>query len=180
MAQQLICERLQPGELALDATAGNGHDTLFLAQIVGAEGRVIGLDVQAEAIAATRERTAEMPWVELHQTGHERVGEFIGAESEVKAAMFNLGYLPKADKSIITRPDTTLAALDALVERLAVGGIITIAVYTGHEGGPEEGAAVLEWAQGLDQTRYTAIEYRFLNQVNSPPSMIAIECKPTK
>lgn len=175
LAHTLIRSRLNPGEAAVDATTGNGHDTLFLARIVGPEGYVAGFDIQKSAIESTTQKTAELPQVNLYHVGHEQVDDFLTADP--KAAMFNLGYLPGEDKSIITREQTTVPALEQLTARLLPNGIITIVLYTGHEGGPEEAEAIRAWCSGLDQTQFTVIEYGFVNQKNSPPSLIAIERK---
>lgn len=175
LAHLLIRSRLNEGDSAVDATVGNGHDTLFLAKLVGPTGTVTGFDVQEIAIRTTAEKTANLPRINLHQTGHENAEQYI--ETPVKAVMFNLGYLPGAEKQIITRPGTTLQALDVFTRNLAENGIITIVLYTGHEGGPEEAAEIRQWCSQLDQTIYTVIEYGFVNQKNAPPSLIAIESK---
>ena len=47
---ELLRQRLRPGDNALDGTAGNGHDTLLLAQCVGPGGRVWAFDVQPQAV----------------------------------------------------------------------------------------------------------------------------------
>jgi hypothetical protein len=61
--------------------------------------------------------------------------------------MFNLGYLPRSDHSIVTCAETTIAALDKIIERMVSGGMITILAYRGHDGGPEEAQAVECWLQ---------------------------------
>ncbi|MEQ1824073.1 MAG: class I SAM-dependent methyltransferase [Fimbriimonadaceae bacterium] len=175
LAQHIIKSRVLPGDLVVDATIGNGHDTLFLANLVGSEGKVIGFDIQASAIQTTREKTIDFPQVELFHLGHEKVGSCL--DGLPSAAMFNLGYLPGTDKQIVTNPQTTLAALDQLATPLLPKGVITIVLYTGHDGGAEEAAAVKAWGQGLDQSLYTVIEYGFVNQKNTPPSLIVIERK---
>lgn len=175
LAHILIKSRLSAGDLAIDATVGNGHDTLFLAKLVGEKGRVIGFDIQESAIKNTVNKTTDLPQVTLHHAGHERLSEFV--PDPIKAAMFNLGYLPGAGKAIITEPQTTLTALNAVSEQLIVNGMVTVVLYTGHEGGPEEASAVKKWAGDLDQTAFSVIEYGFLNQKNSPPTLIAIEKK---
>lgn len=176
-AQSLITERVSPGDLAIDATVGNGHDTLFLAGLVGETGKVIGCDLQDSAIASATEKVGAMKWVELHVTGHENLSEILPAEMPVSAAMFNLGYLPGADKSLITRPETTISALETLLPPLTRGGIITVVLYTGHSGGLEEAQGVAEWAAALNQKEFSAITYQFLNQKNTPPALLAIEKK---
>ena len=141
---------LAPGDIAVDATVGNGHDTLFLARCVGAQGRVVGFDLQRRAIEQTRQRLAAaglLPRVDLHLAGHEHLLDHLpdGALGTVAAVCFNLGYLPGGDKSIITRPGTTRAALDAAWLALRPDGLMTVLAYVGHRGGAEELAEVQAW-----------------------------------
>lgn len=175
LAHHIVQARLNSGEVAVDATVGNGHDTVFLAKIVGEGGHVAGFDIQETAIKSTAERTEHLPQVCLYHAGHENIDRHLNEAP--KAAMFNLGYLPGADKEIITREHTTIAALQQLSSRLVGNGVITIVLYTGHEGGSEEAQAVVEWCATLDQSQFTVVEYGFVNQKNSPPSLIAIERK---
>jgi len=142
---------LRDGDRAVDATCGNGHDTLLLARLVGPNGHVWGFDIQEKAIKETGHRIAEAGLsdrVTLLQRGHEEVAEH--AASPLQAVLFNLGYLPGGDRSIITRPDTTAAALEQSLGLLAAGGVLLTTIYPGHSGGTEEQSAVEEWAAGLD------------------------------
>jgi predicted methyltransferase len=153
-AQARICAQLQAGDVAIDATVGNGHDTLFLAQQVAPTGWVYGFDVQAAAIQATAQRIAEADLsacVQLMQIGHQFMASQIPARhhGRVKAVMFNLGYLPRGDKSLITQVDTTILALKAATALLCAGGLITILAYPGHAGGEIETARVTEYCQQL-------------------------------
>ena len=176
-AHEFAGSALRPDETAIDATVGNGHDTLALAQAVGREGRVVGFDVQAEAIAATRERlqsASVAAEVELIHEGHQQMADYVEAAS-VGAITFNLGYLPGSDSTLTTQPETTIPALDAAVERLRPGGVLTVVLYTGHEGGAAEAAAVDDWAADLPQSQYRALSYRFVNQQNDPPRLLAVE-----
>lgn len=179
-AHEVATGTLEPGDVAVDATVGNGHDTLVLAQTVGAAGQVYGFDVQAEAIRQTRSRlvsTGVDAQVDLLQAGHEAMCRHIPSRShgEVGAVMFNLGYLPGSESSLTTRPQTTLPALDGALEILRPGGVVTIVLYTGHEGGAEEAAAVDAWAADLPQSDVHALSYRFVNQGNHPPRLVALE-----
>jgi predicted methyltransferase len=182
-AHQLAAARIRPGDLAIDATAGSGVDTLFLARCVGAGGRVYSIDVQEEALARTRSRLdRELPgaeWVKLHLSSHARLGEIVPGplHGTAAAVMFNLGYLPGSDQKVITRAESTLPALDAALGMLRSGGIVTAVLYSGHPGGAEEAAAVLDWARSLDPERYQVLRYDFLNQKNYPPYLIAAEKK---
>lgn len=179
-AHQLVHRTVEPGEVVVDATVGTGQDTVSLAEQVGPTGRVVGFDVQAEAIRQTRHRVEEeIPAanLELFQAGHETMASHLEAtvHGEVAAVMFNLGYLPGGDSSITTEPETTRHALEAAAELLRPGGVMTIVAYTGHEGGDEEATAVADWAAALSTTAFLVLSYRFVNQNNDPPRLYAVE-----
>lgn len=168
-----------PGDQVVDATCGRGRDTLFLARLVGAAGRVWAFDVQEEALAATRtllEEAGCLSHVVLVPAGHETMSEHVAGT--VRAVVFNLGYLPGSKSAAVTQPASTLAALQQSVELLVPGGIVAIAVYTGHAGGPEESRAVSGWAAGLPSRRYNVWESRHLNRSSSAPHVIIVEKLP--
>jgi SAM-dependent methyltransferase len=142
---------VRDGHHAVDATCGNGYDTLLLAGLVGVSGHVWGFDIQPEAIAETGVRLAEAALssrVTLLHAGHEELSLHVAVP--VQAVLFNLGYRPGGDRSVITRPDTTGSALAQSLKLLAAGGIILVTIYPGHSGGAAEQAAVEAWAEGLD------------------------------
>lgn len=177
MAQQMIMAVVRSGDRVVDATLGNGHDTLLLARAVGDSGEVIGFDVQSEAVASTRKSLAEAgllhAGVALHCCGHEQMEQLVA--SPVKAVMFNLGYLPKADKAVITTVETTLPALKQACGLLLPGGVMTIMCYPGHEGGDIEAREVVAWAQGLPRHEWRVVRYGMVNAPNDPPFLIAVE-----
>jgi ubiquinone/menaquinone biosynthesis C-methylase UbiE len=177
LAHLLVGQVLQPGDCAVDATAGNGHDTLYLAQRVGDRGKVYAFDVQQEAILQTAARLRAGGFenrVVLIQAGHERLKEFVPAG--IKAAMFNLGYLPGGDhRRIVTRPDTTLAALEQVLDLLDSGGLVTVVVYRGHEGGEEEGEAVSQFAKSLSFKQWDVIITAFPNRSPRAPFLVAMQ-----
>lgn len=148
------------GTIAIDATAGNGHDSLFLAANIGENGHLYAFDIQTQAIASSRKRLATeglLERVTLIQSGHEHMAAKIPVihHGSVNIIMFNLGYLPGADKSLITTTATTIKALSTATEILAESGILSILAYPGHTGGSEETAAVIQWAHQLPQQTFT-------------------------
>ena len=171
MAHDFLAQVITQEDIVVDATMGNGHDTLFLAKLAK---QVYAFDIQEQALEKTSQRLQEasLTNAELILQGHETVDQFV---TEVKAAIFNLGYLPSADKSIITQPQTTLEALDKLCHMLVKGGRIAIMIYYGHEGGDIEKDAVMDFVSQLPQQEYTATIYRTLNQINNPPFLVMIE-----
>ncbi|MEM1128732.1 MAG: class I SAM-dependent methyltransferase [Bacteroidota bacterium] len=177
-AHVLVERAVHAGATVVDATAGNGHDTAYLARLVGPAGRVLAFDVQPEALAATRHRLVTaglLDRVRLVAQGHETMAGEVGEAPRLQAVMFNLGYLPGGpSKALTTQPRTTLVALEAAWARLAPGGLITVVCYTGHPGGLEETRAVEAWATGLEAGQARMLSYRFLNQT-APPRLLAIE-----
>ena len=171
MAHDFLAQVITPEDIVVDATMGNGYDTLFLAKLAK---QVYAFDIQEQALEKTSQRIQEagLTNVDLILQGHETVDQFV---TEVKAAIFNLGYLPSADKSIITQPQTTLEALEKLCRMLVKGGRIAIMIYYGHEGGDIERDAVFDFVSQLPQQEYTATIYRTLNQINNPPFLVMIE-----
>jgi SAM-dependent methyltransferase len=176
MSHLFLRERVGAGDRVVDATCGNGHDTLLLARLVGPEGRVWAFDLQSEALAATRTLLAGegvLDRVELVAAGHERLAEFV--EQPIKAAVFNLGYLPGGDRDFITRPATTVPALAAALQLLLPGGLLLATVYTGHPGARDEQEAVVSWADALDPRRFNVWRCCQLNRPTSAPFLVLAE-----
>jgi len=151
-AQKLATDVLRPGDIAVDGTAGKGRDTACLAQAVGPAGHVHAFDIQPEAVASTSnllEAAGLRERVSVHLRSHAELGAVLtpAQHGKVGVALFNLGYLPGGNPDIITRPDSTQAALDAAFAALRPGGRLICVAYTGHPGGPEESDIVLKFAE---------------------------------
>ncbi len=169
-----VLESLSPGEIAIDATAGNGHDTQWLAEAVGASGHVFAFDIQEEALTATRQRLQKhglFPHTTLIQTGHESLLETIPAEHQghITAIVFNLGFLPGGNAELITQADTTSRALRASLQLLKPGGILSVTLYPTHPGAQEEVELVRSWFQNLSEQHFeTSIEPHPQGNPSSP------------
>jgi 16S rRNA C1402 N4-methylase RsmH len=179
-ARQLLENAVNPGDIAVDATLGNGHDTVFLAGLVGENGTVYGFDVQEEAILASKERLTQlglMNRVTIFHEGHENLATLIPSShhGKITGAIFNLGYLPGSDKTIVTRPETTISAIEQLLDVMAPEGIIVLVIYHGHEEGAVERDVLLQYCQQLNQKQAHVLQYQFINQQNHPPFIVAIE-----
>lgn len=153
LAHQLIKEKLRPGDITVDATLGNGHDTAFLAEQVGQSGRVYGFDIQQSAVMAVAIKLARWECLTLMQASHVEMGTKIPVphQGKIRACMFNLGYLPGGDKRIITQAESTLTALAIASRILDRDGILTILAYPGHLGGELETLQVTNWCGQLDK-----------------------------
>ncbi|MCG7335572.1 methyltransferase domain-containing protein [Sporosarcina sp. ACRSM] len=174
-SKYLLSETIEADETVVDATAGNGNDTLFLAEHVGEKGHVFAFDIQQAALDSTAERLGELnERVSLILDSHDNVEQYV--TGPIGGAVFNLGYLPYSnDLSIVTKPETTIKAIHMLLGLLKKGGIIAISVYDGHEGGKEERDALLSYVKTLHQADVHVIRYELLNQRNNPPFLIALE-----
>ena len=174
-AQRAVAETLPLGGTAIDATAGNGYDSLFLARQVGPSGQVYAFDIQQKALAATAARLEQAGLtarLELIHAGHETMPEHLPAKciGKIDAVMFNLGYLPSGDKTVITVIETTLKALSNAARLLASGGVVTILAYPGHAGGDAETAAVRRWCEALNRAVFS-VQHQFLPDKPNAPQL---------
>jgi len=180
MAHALVAKHVRKRACVIDATAGNGHDTLFLAEKVGPAGKVYAFDIQEAALEATRARLEEaglLAPVTLVRDSHEAMAERVPIRNHghLQAIMFNLGYLPGGDKAVTTRWVSTLVALRAALTLVSESGIITVTAYPGHPEGAEEANAVVQFGRWLDPRAFRVVQYHFLNLANDPPFLVAIE-----
>lgn len=176
LAADYMRRSIREGDAVVDATMGNGKDTLFLCELVGEGGHVYAFDVQAEAVERTKERVDEAGYASrttLILAGHETMAEHV--KEPVQAVMFNLGWLPGAQHIVTTKTDTTLTAVRAALELVAPGGIVTICVYPGHEEGMRELHALRELAAELDVRRYNALYHHFVNASDQTPQLILVQ-----
>jgi len=154
-AQALASEVLNSGDIAIDATAGKGRDTAFLAQTVGPTGWVHSFDIQPDAINSTRkllEVSGMINRVTLHERSHAELTESLpeSHRGKIAVAIFNLGYLPGSDQKIITQPESTAIALESALTELKSGGRLICVAYTGHPGGKEESDVVQTFAESAE------------------------------
>jgi len=173
--KELIKGRVKEGDFVIDATCGNGYDTVFLAELIGTHGRVFGFDIQEKAIQQTKRNLVEKGLsdrVQCIHDSHANIKKWVN--SPIHAAIFNLGYLPGSDKIVTTKGEFTITALKNILELLTKNGIILLIIYTGHDQGKE--AIMIEtWLQNLSQKEFSVMRVSFLNQLNNAPYLIAIE-----
>ena len=151
--RSLIRPQVKPGDLCIDATMGNGHDTLFLSQLVGPSGRVLAFDIQQAALDATRkllERQDGVAPVSLFLDSHANMGDYA------------------------THKESTIAALEQGLELLKTGGCISLCIYSGGDSGFEERDGVLEYLKGLDSRRFLVVLSCYYNRPNHPPIPVVI------
>ena len=140
IAHHILRRHLVEGDHAIDATAGNGHDTLFLAGCVGATGIVHAIDIQESAITAARaliHASGLSSRVHWHIADHRHMGDLFPANT-FSAVVFNLGYLPGGDHQITTSRPSTLDAIQAAASLLRAGGLLSVLCYPGHPEGALE------------------------------------------
>lgn len=171
-----IKERVSEGAVCIDATAGKGKDTALLAECVGTTGKVIAMDIQQDAIEATKallEKKGLSERVQLVQDSHANMRQYADTGT-VDCIVFNLGYLPGGDHTIATKAESTIAALEQSLLLLKPLGIVTMAIYHGGDTGFAERDAVLEWLKTVDSKKYTVMVTDFYNRPNCPPLAVAI------
>lgn len=178
LAHHLVGLVISEGDLTVDATAGNGHDTVFLATKVGEAGHVYSFDIQQEALDTTYNKLKQENLekrVTLITRGHENLKDYV--QDRAAVIMFNLGYLPGGDRRITTKYDTTIKSLEQALTVLAPGGIITVVMYPGHREGFEEKEHIIPFCRQLNSDQYVVLNSRLLNRGHSPPELVVIQRK---
>lgn len=176
MAHFLLKGRLATADAVIDATAGNGQDTLFLALHTPDNTIIRAFDIQQDALDKTQkvlEAHSLANKVKLVLDSHANMAKYCMEPADI--IMFNLGYLPGGTHTVTTITETTAEAVKAGLDLLKAGGIMTVAAYPGHPEGKRELASLQQILQNISQRSYTVACWHMVNQVNSPPVLYVIE-----
>ncbi len=169
LQKEYIMRHLREGDIAVDFTMGNGHDTEFLSKAVGEYGHVFAFDIQESALASTSEhlRASGCPDnCTLILDSHHNVKKYV--DVPFKAGMFNLGYMPGGDKSLTTNRSTTLPAVEAAISLMAPDAVLTVAVYPGHPEGRAEGELISEYLSSISRYKVCVTQIKIINSPDSP------------
>ena len=174
MAKYICDNYVNENSIVIDATCGNGNDTLYFAKKCK---RVYGFDIQSEALVNTSKLLDKegVDNVTLICDSFVNMAEYIKEESDL--IIFNLGYLPGGDKNVTTKSDETLKALDCSLNLLKCGGVLCVVVYWGHPEGKKEKEAVMQFCSNLDNHKFHSVLISKTNQENCPPQIVLIHKK---
>lgn len=167
--QRIIENKKGNFDIAIDCTCGRGNDTLFLVHHFK---NIFAFDIQEEAIISTNELLMNWKNVRIIKDSHLNFAKYV---DKMDVAMFNLGYLPKANKDTYTKKEVTIKTISLLLEKITINGIITIVCYPGFASGKEESLAIEEYLKGINQHIFEVVKYDFINQINNPPYALVIE-----
>ncbi len=170
--QDFLTSRLAEPKLLVDATCGNGGDTAFLCRLAGKEGRVLGFDIQPEAIASTRAR------LEQADVPADRYSLICGSHADLlqyvqpgtaDAVMFNFGWLPGADHAVFSTAGSSIPALEAALQAVRPGGVVSAILYSGKVIGSDEKTEILQWMRSRPLKQCTALVCGFANWADTAP-----------
>lgn len=171
----ILRDHIEPGDICIDATAGNGNDTELLCELTGTTGKVYAFDIQPAALASTENRLSKSGGqAQLILDGHENMSAYIAEAGEISCIVFNLGYLPGGDHEKATKPDTSIKAIAAGLALLKPGGIISLCIYSGGDTGFSEKKAVMQYLKELDPKQYLVIVSEYYNRPNDPPVPVLV------
>lgn len=162
------------GKVAIDATLGNGNDSLKILKNMKS-GYLYGFDIQEIAIENSEKLLSKNGFenYKLILDSHENLDKYI--EGEIEFAIYNLGYLPRADKTIVTKPKSTVESVNKSINKLSKTGVVIVVSYIGHPGSYEENDALERFLKGLSQKEYRVEKRQFFNQINTPPIVYLID-----
>lgn len=176
MAQYLLQFKLPFAKFIVDATTGNGKDTLFLAKNSSHHAEILAVDIQMEAIYKAKALLGKEGCQEkvlfIHDD-HSNIEKYIS--SSIDIAVFNLGYLPGGNHSVSTVEKSTMIALRCVVKHLSVGGLVTVIAYPGHAQGELECHTLRSYLTQLPSAVYNIGEWKLLNHSTKAPILYVIE-----
>ena len=170
-----IEKMIKEGSIVVDATVGNGNDTLKLSNAVGKSGKVYGFDIQKEAIESAKKQEYRYDNVIFFNESHEKIEKFVS--EKVDAVIFNLGYLPGGDHNISTKSETTLPAIEKSMSMLSPEGIVLLVIYRGGDTGFEESESVVKYLKNIDYRCFNVLFYNYINRPKNPPMVAVIQKK---
>lgn len=172
LAQDFLSAHLARPRLLVDATCGNGGDTAFLCRLAGEEGQVLAFDIQPAALDSTRARLEgegiPADRCRLILDSHAHLLDYV-RPGTADCVVFNFGWLPGADHTVHSGAETSIPALEAALQALRPGGILSAVLYSGAVIGDSEKQAALAWLEALPLTRYTVLVCRFANWADTAP-----------
>lgn len=171
-----IRQQVKEGDLCIDATMGNGNDTLLLSRLAGPKGHVFAFDIQKQALQTTHRKLLDESApanYTLIQESHTRISEY-AVPGSVSCIVFNFGYLPGGDHALSTKAATSIQALEQSLTLLKKGGLLSLCIYSGGDSGFEERDAILSWLKNLDSHNYLVIKSDYYNRPNHPPIPVLV------
>lgn len=176
ISHQFMQAHLTPGAFCIDATAGRGGDTVFLAEAIGENGKVLAFDIQQDALDSTAGKIAENALSDrvcLILDSHANMEQYASAES-VDLICFNFGWLPGGSHDIFTRAESSIAAIDAGLRLLKPGGVMSLCIYYGRNNGFSERDAILAHLKTIDPRTASVLVCDFVNRPNNPAMPVFI------
>ncbi len=168
LAHSFWQKHLIASDNVIDATCGNGHDTLFLAQLL-TSGSLFAFDIQEKALTNTKKLLKEHGIENLEKSKNTESIQSCCSKNQklylfkkshttfkkslfqcpIKLIVYNLGYLPGSDKKLTTLTQNTLISLEKALNLIIPGGALSIICYPGHEEGKKETEAIEIWLENL-------------------------------
>lgn len=167
LAHDLLKKYIGNEDTVIDATMGNGYDTLFLAKIAK---KVYAFDIQDEALTNTQEKIANYNNVTLIKDSFEHILNYV---TNFKGVVFNLGYLPNGNKNITTKETTTIKTFNILINHLKINDFLLYVIYPGHDEGLKESLSLMHKVNNLGDD-FKVLKIELLNQTNNPPYILFI------
>lgn len=167
LSHHIIKNYCKSFDVAIDATLGNGHDCYFLKNNFR---KVYAFDIQEIAVGQYGDKNEDVICI---CDCHSKIDTYV--HENIDCIMYNLGYLPGGDKSVTTTYETTLKSLEVALEKLNSGGIISIAIYHGHNAGSIEKDFILSFLKNLNSKTYGVMTHNFYNRSEKAPILAIIE-----
>ncbi len=176
IVHKILKIHIKPGDFCIDATCGNGHDSVYLCELCGKSGKLLAMDIQEDAVVSTKSNLEEHGFSDIATVVCQSHSDIDNAAKPNTAdcIVFNFGWLPGGSHDVFTRAETSIPAIEKSLEILKPGGLLSLCVYYGRNNGYSERDAILEFVKNLNGAQYNVMKCDFLNRPNDPPFPIFI------
>lgn len=169
LSHSIIKEYIEDKIVAVDATLGNGYDCDFLSSCFE---KVFAFEIQKDACEKYIDKNNN---VIIINDSHHKIDEYV--KEEINCVCYNLGYLPGGDKDITTVAETSLKSIQIALELLAPNGLMSIAIYRGHNEGKEEENCILKYLRELPKNKFGVMLHECINRSSTAPLLVIVEKK---
>ena len=168
ISHKLISDLFDKNDIVVDATMGNGNDTLFLAEKAL---HVYAFDIQENALIRTKSITRHLSNITYILDSHENIFSYI---EYAKGYVFNLGYLPNGNKDISTTSISTIKTLTSIFDKLRKNDFVLVVCYPGHDEGKIESIALKSLLDTIDKSSLDIVRTTLEYKKNIPPYILLI------
>lgn len=170
LSHQILDRLTNSNDIIIDATLGNGYDSLYLSNLVS---HIYSFDIQKQALDNSEKTLQNVGNVSMILDSHLNYQNYV---KNYHGVIFNLGYLPTGNKSVTTTSKTTISTLEKMIQD-NLARFILLVVYPGHDEGYIESHDLQKYLENISNYN---VNYNFLSDDDKKAYIILLTKKSSK